>query len=620
MATLTRKQKRKLRDIILCAVLFAAVTVIMHIFTSIPRAAVLIMYLVPYLAVGRGVIFKALRNIAGGQIFDENFLMTLATVVAMIIGEYPEGVAVMLFYQIGELFESIAVGKSRGSISSLMELRPDTVNVVRGDEICETDAEQVQEGEIIQINVGERVPIDGVIIKGETTLDCAALTGEAMPVAAKEGEKIPSGAINLSGVIRVKTSCGFEQSTVAKILSLVENASEKKSRSEAFITRFARYYTPAVVLSALALAIIPSLIAGNASMWIHRALIFLVISCPCALVISVPISFFGGIGAASKHGILVKGSCYLEQLSKVKTVVFDKTGTLTKGSFTVTDVHVSSDSFSSDDILRYAAYAESYSSHPIALSIVAAYGKSIDNCAIENAQELAGKGVKADIGGRSVLAGNGSLMEGIPSFSAPKSSGGTTVHVAIAGEYAGYITIADEVKPDSEQTISELKAMGVRTVMLTGDEKATAEAVAGRLGLDEYHAKLMPADKVSRVEALLGGDGAVAFIGDGINDAPVLTRADIGIAMGALGSDAAIEAADVVLMDDKPSKLPVAIGISNKTLRIVYENIIFALSVKLLILILGALGIAGMWSAVFADVGVSVIAILNGMRTLKTNA
>ena len=620
MAALTRKQKRKLRDIILCAVLFATVTVALRIFTSLPRAAVLIMYLIPYLTVGRGVIFKALRNIAGGQIFDENFLMTLATVVAMIIGEYPEGVAVMLFYQIGELFESIAVGKSRGSISSLMELRPDTVNVVRGDEICEVDAEQVQEGEIIQINVGERVPIDGVIIKGETTLDCAALTGEAMPVAAKEGEKIPSGAINLSGVIRVKTSCGFEQSTVAKILSLVENASEKKSRSEAFITRFARYYTPAVVLSALALAIIPSLIAGNASMWIHRALIFLVISCPCALVISVPISFFGGIGAASKQGILVKGSCYLEQLSKVKTVVFDKTGTLTKGSFTVTDVHISSDSFSADDILRYAAYAESYSSHPIALSIVAAYGKSIDNCAIENAQELAGKGVKADIGGKSVLAGNGSLMEGIPSFSAPKSSGGTTVHVAIDGEYAGYITIADEVKPDRAETISQLKAMGVRTVMLTGDEKATAAAVAEKLGLDEYHAKLMPADKVSRVEALLGDDGAVAFIGDGINDAPVLTRADIGIAMGALGSDAAIEAADVVLMDDKPSKLPVAVGISHKTLRIVYENIIFALLVKLLILILGALGIAGMWWAVFADVGVSVIAILNGMRTLKTNA
>lgn len=622
MKGLTRRQKKKLISIIACAVLFAAVTLILRIsdtVSSAPRAVILIMYLIPYLVIGRSVLYKAFRNIINGQVFDENFLMTLATAVAMIIGEYPEGVAVMLFYQVGELFESIAVGKSRGSISSLMELRPDTVNVVRGSEICEVAAEEVQEGEIIQVNVGERVPIDGEIVSGETTLDCAALTGEAMPVSARLGDKIPSGAINLSGVIRVKTLCGFEQSTVAKILALVETASEKKSRSEAFITRFAKYYTPAVVLAALALAIIPSLVVGNAATWIHRALIFLVISCPCALVISVPISFFGGIGAASKQGILIKGSCYLEQLSKVKTVVFDKTGTLTKGCFTVTGIHVSSDSYSENDILKLAAYAESYSSHPIALSIVSAYGNDIDGSLIGSVEELAGKGVKAQIGGKTILAGNSSLMEEISADGIPQGVGGTTVHVAVDGEYAGYITISDEIKPDSEQAISGLKAIGVRTVMLTGDEQTTAEAVACRLGIDQYHAKLMPADKVSQIEKLLGGDGAVAFIGDGINDAPVLTRADIGIAMGALGSDAAIEAADIVLMDDKPSKLTSAIDLSHRTIRIVYENIIFALSVKFLILILGALGIAGMWWAVFADVGVSVIAILNAMRTLAAN-
>lgn len=617
---MTRKQKKKLWSIIACAVMFAAVTVILKIAPSISkvRIAVLIMYIVPYLTVGRGVLYKAFRNIINGQIFDENFLMTLATAVAMIIGEYPEGVAVMLFYQIGELFESIAVGKSRRSISSLMELRPDTVNVIRDGEICQVDAEEVHEGETIQINAGERVPIDGIIISGDTTLDCAALTGESMPVSANEGDKIPSGAINLSGVIKVRTTCGFEQSTVAKILSLVENASEKKSRSEAFITRFARYYTPAVVLAALALAIVPSLITGNASMWVHRALIFLVISCPCALVISVPISFFGGIGAASKQGILIKGSCYLEQLSKLKTVVFDKTGTLTKGNFTVTEVRSLCEKYSQSDILRYAAFAESYSSHPIARSVVHAYSGKTDDSAIDKVEEIAGKGVRAVIDGKTVLAGNLSLMEEAITGIGAHDSVGTTVHVAIDGQYAGYITIADEIKPDSKQTISDLKAAGIRTVMLTGDAEQTAKAVAGELGIDEYHAKLMPADKVSQIEKQLRSDGAVAFIGDGINDAPVLTRADIGIAMGALGSDAAIEAADVVLMDDKTSKLPVAAGISRKTLRIVYENITFALSVKFLVLILGALGIAGMWLAVFADVGVSVIAILNAMRSSVT--
>lgn len=615
---MTKSQKRKLRGILLCAVLFAAVTVLLKVLPTadkIPWWAILLMYLVPYLIVGRGVITKALRNIAHGQIFDENFLMLLATVVAMIIREYPEAVAVMLFYQIGELFESIAVGKSRGSISSLMELKPDTVNLVKDGVITEVAAEDVHEGDIIQVNVGERIPIDGVIIEGNTSLNCAALTGESIPVDASCGDNVTSGGINLSAMIRIKTNCEFSQSTVARILELVEAASEKKSKSEAFITRFARYYTPAVVIGALLLAVIPSLITGQWAKWIHRALIFLVVSCPCALVISVPISFFGGIGAASKQGILIKGSCYLERLSQVKTVALDKTGTLTKGSFKVTSVRAEN-GYKQEDVLKYAAYCESFSSHPIAVSIVEAYGKEIDNALIENQQERAGKGVIAVIDGKEVLAGNEALMQDMGISHGGERPVGTCVHVAAHGEYIGCIVISDEIKPDSAQAIKQFKASGIRTVMLTGDEKRSAKDVAQTLGIDEYHAKLMPSDKVAVVESLLDDKSAVAFVGDGINDAPVLMRADIGIAMGALGSDAAIEAADVVLMDDKLSKLPYAVNISRKTQRIVYENITFALAVKALVLVLGALGIAGMWLAVFADVGVSVLAIINGMRTL----
>lgn len=615
---MTKSQKRKLRDILLCAVLFAAVTVLLKVLPTadkIPWWAELLMYLVPYLIVGRGVITKALRNITHGQIFDENFLMLLATVVAMIIREYPEAVAVMLFYQIGELFESIAIGRSRGSISSLMELKPDTVNLVKDGVITEVAAEDVHEGDIIQVNVGERIPIDGVIIEGNTSLNCTALTGESIPVDVSCGDCVTSGGINLSAMIRIKTNCEFSQSTVARILELVEAASEKKSKSEAFITRFARYYTPAVVLGALLLAVIPSLITGQWEKWVHRALIFLVVSCPCALVISVPISFFGGIGAASKQGILIKGSCYLERLSQVKTVALDKTGTLTKGSFKVTSVRAEN-GYTQEDVLKYAAYCESYSSHPIALSIVEAYGKEIDNSLIENQQERAGKGVIALIGGKEVLAGNDALMQDMGISHGGEKPVGTCVHVAAEGKYIGCIVISDEIKPDSAEAVKQFKASGIRTVMLTGDEERTAENVAKTLGIDEYHAKLMPSDKVAVVEKLLDEKNAVAFVGDGINDAPVLMRADIGIAMGALGSDAAIEAADVVLMDDKLSKLPNAVNISRKTQRIVYENITFALTVKALVLLLGALGIAGMWLAVFADVGVSVLAIINGMRTL----
>ena len=614
---MSKSQKRKLRDILLCAVLFAAVTVLLKVLNiKIPWWAILLMYLVPYLIVGRGVITKALRNISHGQIFDENFLMLLATVVAMIIREYPEAVAVMLFYQIGELFESIAVGKSRGSISSLMELKPDTVNLVKDGVITEVSAEDVREGDIIQVNVGERIPIDGVIIEGNTSLNCAALTGESIPVDVSCGDNVTSGGINLSAMIRIKTNCEFSQSTVARILELVEAASEKKSKSEAFITRFARYYTPAVVVGALLLAVIPSLITGQWAKWVHRALIFLVVSCPCALVISVPISFFGGIGAASKQGILIKGSCYLERLSQVKTVALDKTGTLTKGSFKVTSVRAEN-GCTQEDVLKYAAYCESYSSHPIAVSIVEAYGKEIDNSLIENQQERAGKGVIAVIGGKQVYAGNEALMQDMGISHGGEKPVGTCVHVAAQGKYIGCIVISDEIKPDSAQAIKQFKASGIRTVMLTGDEEKTAKDVAKTLGIDEYRAKLMPSDKVAVVESLLNDKSAVAFVGDGINDAPVLMRADIGIAMGALGSDAAIEAADVVLMDDKLSKLPSAVNISRKTQRIVYENITFALAVKALVLVLGALGIAGMWLAVFADVGVSVLAIINGMRTLS---
>lgn len=618
---MTRKQKKLLTLIIAGGVLFAAVSILLRLFPRISESLgklTAVLYLAPYLTVGGKVIVKAIRNISHGQVFDENFLMLIATVGALIIGEYPEAVAVMLFYQTGELFESIAVGRSRKSIASLMDIRPDTANVIRNGQLVSVSPEEVRVGEIIQINAGERIPIDGTVTEGETTLDCSALTGESRPIRVVCGDKAASGAINLSGVIRLCVSCEFSQSTVSKILELVENASEKKSRSEAFITRFAKYYTPIVVIAAAIIAVVPSIATGAWSEWIHRALIFLVISCPCALVISVPLSFFGGIGGASRQGILIKGSCHLEALSKVKAAVFDKTGTLTKGSFTVVDVHP--DRFSNDDILRYAAAAESFSAHPIAVSVRQAYGKDTSD-KVSEVRELAGMGVTASVGGRKVYAGNSRLMEKLGTDYHGCHKQGTIVHVAIDSEYAGHIIIADEIKPNSAQTISQLKDAGIRTVMLTGDKQAVAEEVAGLLGIDEYHAELMPADKVSETERLLAErpeNGLLAFVGDGINDAPVLMRADVGVAMGALGSDAAIEAADIVLMDDDPLKLCKAISLSRRTLRIVYENIIFALAVKAVILALGALGIAGMWLAVFADVGVSVTAILNAMRTMKT--
>lgn len=617
---MTRRQKSDLYQILVGGALFVILSALLAVFPQIEetlgRLAILL-YLIPYFIVGGSVIRKAVRNIAHGQIFDENFLMLIATVGALIIGEYPESVAVMLFYRVGELFESVAVGKSRKSVSALMDIRPDTANVVREGKITTVSPEEVEVGEIIQINVGERVPIDGTVVEGETRLDCAALTGEAKPVGVKIGDRVTSGAVNLSGVIRLKTECGFGQSTVSKILELVENASEKKSKSEAFITRFAKYYTPAVVIAAALLAIVPPLIVGDFSNWLHRALIFLVISCPCALVISVPLSFFGGIGGASKQGILVKGSCYLEMLSNVKTAVFDKTGTLTKGSFTVVDVHP--ELFTKDDILRYAAAAESYSGHPIASSVREAYGGKITDT-VTDVSELSGMGVKATVSGRTVCVGNGRLMEHIGAEWHECHKVGTIVHVSIDGKYAGHIIIADQIKPDSKEAIKNLKSLGIRTVMLTGDKQKVGEEVAEALGIDKCYAELLPADKVSKVEELLAVRGEkeyVAFVGDGINDAPVLMRSDIGVAMGALGSDAAIEAADIVLMDDSLLKLCKAIEISKKTVRIVYENIIFALGVKAVILLLGALGLAGMWLAVFADVGVSVIAILNSMRTLR---
>ena len=583
-----------------------------------------LLFLPAYFVIGWDVLWKAVRNIAHGQVFDENFLMALATVGAFCTGffgegEYPEAVFVMLFYQVGELFQSYAVGKSRKSISSLMDIRPDYANVEREGRLVQVDPEEVAVGDTITVKAGEKIPLDGVVLEGASMVNTSALTGESVPRQVQPGDDVISGCINQNGLLRVRVTKAFGESTVAKILDLVENSSSKKARAENFITKFARYYTPVVVICALALAVLPPLFLGDWVGWVQKALIFLVVSCPCALVISVPLSFFGGIGGASRQGILVKGGNYLEVLADTEMVVFDKTGTLTKGVFNVTAIHP--DQYSESGLLELAALAESYSDHPISRSLKEAYGKEIDSSRVGRVEELSGRGVRAQVDGKTVCAGNDKLMEEIGVRWHPCHRVGTTVHVAVEGQYIGHIVISDQVKPDSKEAIAALKAQGVKkTVMLTGDAKAVGESVAKDLGLDEVYTQLLPGDKVARVEALLSEKspkGRLAFVGDGINDAPVLSRADIGIAMGALGSDAAIEAADIVLMDDKPSKIAKAMEISKRTLRIVRQNIVFALAVKLLVLILTPFGLSNMWEAVFADVGVTVIAILNASRALQ---
>ena len=579
------------------------------------------LFIISYIIVGGDVVKRAVKNIFKGQVFDENFLMSIATIGAFFIGEYPEGVAVMLFYQVGELFQSYAVGKSRKSIASLMDIRPDYANVKKGDELVKVDPDEVQIGDIIVIKAGEKIPLDGKVIEGSSMIDTSALTGESIPREVEVGSDILSGCININGVITAEVTKEFGESTVSKILDLVENASSKKSNSEQFITKFARYYTPVVVIIAVFLAIIPPLVIDGATFsdWIYRALAFLVVSCPCALVISIPLSFFGGIGGASKKGILVKGSNYLEALAETEIVVFDKTGTLTKGVFNVQEIHP--EGVSKEELLELTAYVESYSNHPISLSLKRAYGKEIDNGRISDVEEISGHGVIATVDGKKVMAGNIKLMKmmDIPYFKGELI--GTAVHVAVNNKYIGYIVIADEVKPDSAQAIKELKAANIKQiVMLTGDNKSVGSKVAKELGVDKVYAELLPADKVEKLEELFSQKstkGKLAFVGDGINDAPVLARADIGIAMGGLGSDAAIEAADIVIMTDEPSKIATAMKISKKTLKIANQNIVFAIGIKIIVLILSAFGITTMWAAIFADVGVTIIAVLNAFRALN---
>lgn len=622
---MTKKQKKVLYRIIASVVLLVAIIVLTK-FLTLNKWVELLLYLVPYLVIGYDILKKAVKGIFKGQVFDENFLMAVATVGAVALGDYKEGVAVMLFYQIGELFQSVAVGKSRKNITSLMDIRPDYANIEVDGKLEKVDPDDVEIGTEIVVNPGEKVPIDGVVSLGESSLNTSALTGESVPRSVKVGDEIISGCINLTGVLRIKTTKQFGDSTVSKILDLVENSSMKKSRSENFITKFARYYTPAVCGGALVLAILPpviKLLMGESAMWsdwIIRALTFLVISCPCALVISIPLSFFAGIGCASANGVLVKGSNYLEALSDTEYVVFDKTGTLTKGVFEVTGIYPSN-GFDKDSLIRLAAFAESASSHPISVSLKKTYGKEINLDEVSDIEEIAGHGVSALVDGKRVFAGNIKLMKKENVTVDDEHNEGTVVYVSCDGRYAGCIVISDVVKENSKKAISSLKKLGIKkTVMLTGDSAKTASRVAEKLGIDEYHAELLPADKVDRVEKLLSEKSPkkkLAFVGDGINDAPVLSRADIGIAMGALGSDAAIEAADIVLMDDDPSKIALARKISVHTLKIVKENIWFALLVKAVCLVLGALGIAGMWLAIFADVGVMVIAVLNAIRALK---
>lgn len=610
--------KKEIKQLV--RILIASVGFVAALLLKLEGIAEFLLYLATYLIVGGDIIWKAVRNISRGQVFDENFLMSVATIGAFCLGEYSEGIAVMLFYQVGELFQSYAVSKSRRSISELMDIRPDYANVLRNGELIQVDPEEVQVNEIVVVKPGERIPLDGVVTDGFSAIDTSALTGESVPREVHAGENVISGCINQTGKLTIQVNKEYGQSTVAKILELVENSSDKKSKSENFITKFARYYTPIVVFAAVILAIIPPLITGQSfGMWVERALTFLVISCPCALVISVPLSFFGGIGGASKSGVLVKGSNYLEALAKTEMVVFDKTGTLTKGSFAVSEMH--SDKMTSPELLELAAYAEDYSNHPIAQSIKKAFGRTIDSTRIKDIEEIAGHGVKSVIDGKVVLAGNAKLMKRERISYKEKNLVGTVVHLAVNNEYMGYILIEDEIKEDAARAIAALRSAGIKqTVMLTGDADAVGKKVAATLKLDKAYTELLPADKVERMEELMkekSAHGKLAFVGDGINDAPVLARADIGIAMGGLGSDAAIEAADVVIMTDEPSKIATVMKISKKTLRIVKQNIIFALGVKGIVLVLGALGVTTMWGAVFADVGVSVIAIINAIRALN---
>ena len=625
---MTKKQKKSLQQILIALALVILLKLLLRVLPALPTPVELLLYLIPYLVVGKDVLRKAIKGVKNRQPFDECFLMAVATVGAFALGDYVEGCAVILFYQIGELFQSVAVGKSRQSISSLMDIRPDYANVEDEDgKLEQVDPDDVEVGTVIVVQPGERVPIDGVIVEGTSALNTAALTGESLPRDVQTGDEVISGCVNMTGLLKVRTTKEFGESTVSKILDLVENSSMKKARAENFITRFARVYTPAVCYGALALAFLPPivlLLMGQPARfgdWIYRALTFLVISCPCALVISIPLSFFGGIGGASACGILVKGSTYLEELARTGIVVFDKTGTLTQGTFKVTGVHPA-DGITDEQLVEAAALAESWSKHPISLSIKAAYGKEIDSARVTDVEELGGHGVTAKVDGKAVAAGNARLMEKLGLSAPAVSETGTVVHVAIDGRYAGCLLIADVVKPHSAEAIRALKAAGVRkTVMLTGDAEPVAKAVSAQLGLDEYHAGLLPGDKVDQIEKLIAEKKPkenLAFVGDGINDAPVLSRADVGIAMGALGSDAAIEAADVVLMDDDPAKIALAMRIARRTLRIVYENIVFALAVKFACLLLGAIGMASMWTAIFADVGVMVIAVLNATRALYT--
>lgn len=606
----------------LCRIIIGAAVLATAVLLSLNNEWLQIaLFIISYIIVGGDVVKRAVKNIFKGQVFDENFLMSIATIGAFFIGEYPEGVAVMLFYQVGELFQSYAVGKSRKSIASLMDIRPDYANVKKGDELVKVDPDEVQIGDIIVIKAGEKIPLDGKVIEGSSMIDTSALTGESVPREVEVGSDILSGCININGVITAEVTKEFGESTVSKILDLVENASSKKSNSEQFITKFARYYTPVVVIIAVFLAIIPPLVIDGATFsdWIYRALAFLVVSCPCALVISIPLSFFGGIGGASKKGVLVKGSNYLEALAETEIVVFDKTGTLTKGVFNVQEIHP--EGVSKEELLELTAHAESYSNHPISLSLKRAYSKEIDNGRISDVEEISGHGVIATVDGKKVMVGNIKLMKmmDIPYFKGEPI--GTIVHVAVNNKYIGYIVIADEVKEDSAQAIKELKAANIKqTVMLTGDNKSIGSKVAKELGLDKVYAELLPADKVEKLEELFSQKskkGKLAFVGDGINDAPVLARADIGIAMGGLGSDAAIEAADVVIMTDEPSKIATTMKISKKTLKIAHQNIVFAIGIKIIVLILSAFGITTMWAAIFADVGVTIIAVLNAFRALN---
>ena len=622
---MNKKQKNMLYRIIVTAIIYGGVIVaekIVKLELFETWWASLLIFAVPYLIIGYDIIFKAVRNIFNGQVFDENFLMCVATFGAFGTGEYSEAVAVMLFYQVGELFQGYAVNKSRQSITELMDICPEYANIEVDGKLEQVDPDDVNIGDVIVVKPGERVPLDGKVIKGSSMVDTSALTGESVPRKVDEGSEIISGCVNGSGTLTVEVTKEFDDSTVAKILELVENASSKKAKVENFITKFARYYTPIVVIAAVVLAILPPIIlGGNWASWIKRACIFLVISCPCALVISVPLSFFGGIGAASKNGILIKGSNYIEALSEMKVIVFDKTGTITKGEFKVQKLIPGSGDINKGELIEWAVYAEGYSDHPIAKSIKDAYGSNIDLNLVDNAEEISGHGIKVNVKGKEVLAGNEKLMKLKNIKYQPCNEAGTVVYVAVEGKYTGCVLIADGIKEGAGQAFENLKKLGVRkTVMLTGDRKDVGEAVASELHIDEVHTELLPADKVTQVERILGESNdknKVAFVGDGINDAPVLMRSDIGIAMGSMGSDAAIEAADIVLMDDDIRKIPLVMRIASKTMGIVRQNIVFALGVKLLVLILGALGVANMWEAVFADVGVSVIAILNAMRTLN---